>query len=77
MTNIKVTGADTSAVTYSVDEDLLAYAANFDSLEVTEPTPDEPDPIPDTPVQNDSISAIIHAIWSSVRDSIGRLFGRL
>lgn len=77
VTNIKVTGADTSAVTYSVDEDLLAYAANFDSLEVTEPTPDEPDPIPDTPVQNDSISAIIHAIWAQVKDSIDRLFGRL
>lgn len=77
VTNIKVTGADTSAVTYSVDEDLLAYAANFDSLEVTEPTPDEPDPIPDTPVQNDSISAIIHAIWAQVKTSIDRLFGRL
>lgn len=77
VTNVKLSGTAEGAGTFSVDDGLLAYMASFDSLEVTEPTPDEPDPIPDTPVQNDSISAIIHAIWSSVRDSIGRLFGRL
>lgn len=77
VTNVKLSGTAEGAGTFSVDDGLLAYMASFDSLEVTEPTPDEPDPIPDTPVQNDSISAIIHAIWSSVRESIDRLFGRL
>ncbi len=77
VTNVKLSGTAEGAGTFSVDDGLLAYMASFDSLEVTEPTPDEPDPIPDTPVQNDSISAIIHAIWSSVKTSIDRLFGRL
>lgn len=77
VTNVKLSGTAEGAGTFSVDDGLLAYMASFDSLEVTEPTPDEPDPIPDTPVQNDSISAIIHAIWAQVKDSIDRLFGRL
>lgn len=77
VTNVKLSGTAEGAGTFSVDDGLLAYMASFDSLEVTEPTPDEPDPIPDTPVQNDSISAIIHAIWAQVKTSIGRLFGRL
>lgn len=77
VTNVKLSGTAEGADTFSVDDGLLAYMASFDSLEVTEPTPDEPDPIPDTPVQNDSISAIIHAIWAQVKTSIDRLFGRL
>lgn len=77
VTNVKLSGTAEGAGTFSVDDGLLAYMASFDSLEVTEPTPDEPDPIPDTPVQNDSISAIIHAIWAQVKTSIDRLFGRL
>lgn len=78
VTNVQISGGDSaSGAMLMSSPELLTYMASFDTLEVTEPTPDEPDPIPDTPVQNDSISAIIHAIWSSVRDSIGRLFGRL
>lgn len=78
VTNVKLSGiADTGATPFSVDDGLLAYMASFDTLEVTEPTPVDPEPTPEPPVENNTVSAIIHAIWASVRDSIGRLFGRL
>lgn len=82
VTNIKVTARNTasaaSTASVVVDEDLLNYVSTFSTLSVVDTTtPDTPDPIPDTPVQNDSISAIIHAIWAQVKDSIDRLFGRL
>lgn len=73
VTNIKITGENSGAVAFSLDEPLLTYVATFDTLTVTQPTPD-PVPTPATP--NNTVSAIIHAIWSSVRESIGRLFGR-
>lgn len=82
VTNIKVTARNTasaaSTASVVVDEDLLNYVSTFSTLSVVDTTtPDTPDPIPDTPVQNDSISAIIHAIWAQVKTSIDRLFGRL
>ena len=79
VTNVKLSGTANAngASTLSVDEGLLAYMASFDTLEVTEPTPVDPEPSPDTPAQNNTISAIIHAIWAQVKTSIDRLFGRL
>lgn len=79
VTNVKLSGTANAngANTLSVDEGLLAYMASFDTLEVTEPTPVDPEPSPDTPAQNNTISAIIHAIWAQVKTSIDRLFGRL
>lgn len=74
VTNIKITGENSGAVVFSMDEPLLTYVAAFDTLAVTQPTPD-PDPTPESP-NNKTISAIIHAIWSSVRESIDRLFGK-
>lgn len=74
VTNIKITGENSGAVVFSMDEPLLTYVAAFDTLAVTQPTPD-PDPTPESP-NNNTISAIIHAIWSSVRESIDRLFGK-
>lgn len=78
VTNVKLSGTANAngANTLSVDEGLLAYMASFDTLEVTEPAPVEPEPTPETPANN-TVSAIIHAIWAQVKDSIGRLFGRL
>ena len=79
VTNVKLSGTAnvSGASTLSVDEGLLTYMASFNSLEVTEPTPVDPEPSPDTPAQNNTISAIIHAIWAQVKTSIDRLFGRL
>ena len=78
VTNVKLSGAaEAEAAALSVDDGLLTYMASFNTLEVTEPDPVDPEPIPDTPVQNDTISAIIHAIWAQVKTSIDRLFGRL
>lgn len=78
VTNVKLSGiADTGATPFSVDDGLLAYMASFDTLEVTEPTPVDPEPTPEPPVENNTVSAIIHAIWAQVKTSIDRLFGRL
>ncbi len=78
VTNVKLSGAaEAEAAALSVDDGLLTYMASFNTLEVTEPDPVDPEPTPDTPVQNDTISAIIHAIWAQVKTSIDRLFGRL
>lgn len=77
VTNVKLSGAAAvDATALSVDDGLLTYMASFDTLEVTEPAPVEPEPTPETPANN-TVSAIIHAIWAQVKDSIGRLFGRL
>lgn len=77
VTNVKLSGAAAvDATALSVDEGLLTYMASFDTLEVTEPAPVEPEPTPETPANN-TVSAIIHAIWAQVKTSIDRLFGRL
>lgn len=80
VTNIKVTAktteADTSAVTFSLDGDLLAYIADFDTLNVA--TPDvEPDPTPDTTPNQTTITATINAIWNRVMNGIAKLFGHI
>lgn len=78
VTNVKLSGTANAngAGTLSVDEGLLTYMASFNTLNVVQPEP-EPTPDPEPPLNNNTVSSIIHAIWSSVRDSIGRLFGRL
>ena len=77
VTNVKLSGAAAvDATALSVDDGLLTYMASFDTLEVTEPAPVEPEPTPETPANN-TVSAIIHAIWAQVRNSIDKLFGRL
>lgn len=76
VTNVKVSGTAADAESLCVDADLLSYVADFDTLAVVQPEP-EPTPDPEPEVSNNTISAIIHAIWSSVRESIDRLFGRL
>lgn len=77
VTNVKVSGSAAEAAPLCVDADLLSYVADFDTLEVAsapvEPTP--VDPIPAT--SNNTVSAIIHAIWTRVMDGIGKLFDRL
>lgn len=75
VTNVKVSGAGASSASFEVSPQLMSYVEGFDTLSIAESeTPATPDPTPATP--NNTVSAIIHAIWSSVRDSIGRLFGR-
>lgn len=76
VTNVKVSGTGASSASIEVSPQLMSYVESFDTLSVIEPeTPVTPDPTPETP--NNTISAIIHAIWSSVKDSIGKLFGRV
>lgn len=77
VTNVKLSGTAnvSGASTLSVDEGLLTYMASFNSLEVVQPEP-EPTPDPEPAVSNNTVSAIIRAIWAQVMDSIGRLFGR-
>lgn len=77
VTNVKLSGTANAngASTLSVDEGLLTYMASFDTLEVVQPEP-EPTPDPEPAVSNNTVSAIIRAIWAQVMDSIGRLFGR-
>ncbi len=77
VTNVKLSGTANAngASTLSVDEGLLTYMASFNSLEVVQPEP-EPTPDPEPAVSNNTVSAIIRAIWAQVMDSIGRLFGR-
>lgn len=78
VTNVKLSGASAAeAAALSVDDGLLTYMASFNTLEVTESTPVDPEPTPEPPVENNTVSAIIHAIWAQVKTSIGRLFGRL
>lgn len=77
VTNVKVSGtADGAAATLSVDDGLLTYMASFNTLNVIQPEP-EPTPDPEPTVNNNTVSAIIHAIWTQVMDGIGKLFGRL
>lgn len=77
VTNVKVVGAAEGASLLSVDEGLARYIADFDSLAVVQPEPDAPDTPdePDTP--NNSVSAIVQAIWQQVKAGIGKLFGRI
>ena len=76
VTNVQICGGDgTSSAKLMASPELMSYMADFDTLAVVDTTPAPEVPTPETP--NNTISAIIHAIWSSVRDSIGRLFGRL
>lgn len=78
VTNVKLSGASAAeAAALSVDDGLLTYMASFNTLEVTEFTPVDPEPTPEPPVENNTVSAIIHAIWAQVKTSIDRLFGRL
>lgn len=76
VTNVQITGGNgpSSAMVMSSPE-LMSYMADFDALEIVDTTPAPEVPTPETP--NNTISAIIHAIWAQVRDSIGKLFGRL
>ncbi len=76
VTNVKVSGTAADAESLCVDADLLSYVADFDTLAVVQPEP-EPTPDPEPEVSNNTISAIIHAIWAQVKTSIDRLFGRL
>ena len=76
VTNVKVSGTAADAESLCVDADLLSYVADFDTLAVVQPEP-EPTPDPEPAVSNNTVSAIIHAIWASVKTSIDRLFGRL
>lgn len=76
VTNVKVSGTAADAESLCVDADLLSYVADFDTLAVVQPEP-EPTPDPEPEVSNNTVSAIIHAIWASVKTSIDRLFGRL
>lgn len=77
VTNVKVSGtANGAAATLSVDDGLLTYMASFNTLNVIQPEP-EPTPDPEPTVNNNTVSAIIHAIWTQVMDGIGKLFGRL
>ena len=76
VTNVQITGGDgTSSTMVMSSPELMSYMADFDALEIVDTTPAPEVPTPETP--NNTVSAIIHAILSSVRDSIGRLFGRL
>ena len=75
VTNIKVSGTAADAESLCVDADLLSYVADFDTLAVVQPEP-EPTPDPEPAVSNNTVSAIIHAIWAQVKTSIDRLFGR-
>ena len=76
VTNVKVSGTAADAESLCVDADLLSYVADFDTLAVVQPEP-EPTPDPEPAVSNNTVSAIIHAIWAQVKTSIDRLFGRL
>ena len=76
VTNVQITGGDsTSSAMLMSSPELMSYMADFDALTVVDTTPAPEVPTPETP--NNTISAIIHAIWAQVRDSIGKLFGRL
>lgn len=77
VTNVQISGGDSAsnAILMSSPE-LMSYMAEFDSLEVVQPEP-EPTPDPEPTVNNNTVSAIIHAIWTQVMDGIGKLFGRL
>lgn len=76
VTNVQITGGDgTSSTMVMSSPELMSYMADFDALEIVDTTPAPEVPTPETP--NNTVSAIIHAIWAQVRDSIGKLFGRL
>lgn len=77
VTNVQISGGDSAsnAILMSSPE-LMSYMAEFDSLEVVQPEP-EPTPDPEPTVNNNTVSAIIRAIWTQVMDGIGKLFGRL
>ncbi|MDD6077715.1 MAG: hypothetical protein PUB80_04725, partial [Clostridiales bacterium] len=76
VTNVQISSGDgTSSAMVMSSPELMSYMADFDALTVVDTTPAPEVPTPETP--NNTISAIIHAIWAQVRDSIGKLFGRL
>lgn len=76
VTNVQISSGDgTSSAMVMSSPELMSYMADFDALEIVDTTPAPEVPTPETP--NNTISAIIHAIWAQVRDSIGKLFGRL
>lgn len=76
VTNVQITGGDgTSSAMLMSSPELMSYMADFDTLEVVQPEP-EPTPDPEPAVSNNTVSAIIHAIWAQVKTSIDRLFGR-
>lgn len=76
VTNVQITGGDgTSSAMLMSSPELMSYMADFDTLEVVQPEP-EPTPDPEPAVSNNTVSAIIRAIWAQVMDSIDRLFGR-
>lgn len=76
VTNVQISSGDgTSSAMVMSSPELMSYMADFDALTVVDTTPAPEAPTPETP--NNTISAIIHAIWAQVRDSIGKLFGRL
>lgn len=77
VTNVQITGGDSaSSAMLMASPELMSYMAAFDSLEVVQPEP-EPTPDPEPTVSNNTVSAIIRAIWAQVMDGIGKLFGRL
>lgn len=76
VTNVQISSGDgTSSAMVMSSPELMSYMADFDALTVVDTTPAPEVPTLETP--NNTISAIIHAIWAQVRDSIGKLFGRL
>lgn len=76
VTNVKVSGTGASSASFEVSPQLMSYVASFDTLNVMQPEP-EPTPDPEPTVNNNTVSAIIRAIWAQVMDGIGKLFGRL
>lgn len=76
VTNVKVSGTGASSASFEVGPQLMSYVASFDTLNVVQPEP-EPTPDPEPTVNNNTVSAIIRAIWAQVMDGIGKLFGRL
>lgn len=76
VTNVKVSGTGASSASFEVSPQLMSYVASFDTLNVVQSEP-EPTPDPEPTVNNNTVSAIIRAIWTQVMDGIGKLFGRL
>lgn len=76
VTNVKVSGTGASSASFEVSPQLMSYVASFDTLNVVQ-SESEPTPDPEPTVNNNTVSAIIRAIWTQVMDGIGKLFGRL
>ena len=75
VSKLKVTG-ETGAVTLSVDDGLLSYVADFDTLSLSAPAVN-PTPAPDTTPNQTTITATINAIWNRVMNGIAKLFGHI